>query len=59
MARFEITTTVEYVYEVEADDYDTAEKEGWNYEDYPHSASVYSIEVAELEEIEEDEEDDE
>ena len=55
MARYEITTVVEYVYEVEADDYDTAEKEGWNYEEYPQSASVYSVEVAELEE--EDEED--
>lgn len=49
MARFEITTTVVYVYEVEADDVEEAEKMGWQYEDYQHYAEVDSIEVAELE----------
>lgn len=54
MARYELTVTVEYVYEVEADDYPSAEKQGWDYEDYQHSGSVYEIQVAELPEDEEE-----
>jgi hypothetical protein len=49
MPTYEITTTVVYVYEVEADDVEQAEKIGWQYEDYQHYAEVDSIEVAELE----------
>jgi hypothetical protein len=56
MAKYEITTVVQYVFEVEADDLDTAEKMGWDYEDYQHFAEVYSVEVAELEEEEEEDE---
>lgn len=56
MAKFEVTVMVEYVYEVEADSIEEAEKQGWDYEDYAHHASVDSIEVAELEEDSEEEE---
>lgn len=56
MAKFEVTVSVEYVYEVEADSIDEAETMGWDYEDYAHHASVGSIEVAELEEDSEEEE---
>lgn len=57
MGKFEVTVSVEYCYEVEADSLEDAEKMGWDYEDYAHHASVDSIEVAELPEDEEDEED--
>ena len=50
MPRYEVTVLVEYNYEVEADDYESAEKQGFDYEDYAHFAQVDSIEVAELEE---------
>jgi hypothetical protein len=58
MARYEVTVVVQYVYEVEAEDYEGAEKQGWDYEDYQHSGSVDSIEVAELPEEEEEEDED-
>lgn len=47
--RYSVKVIVEYVYDVEAKTAEEADKEGWNYEDYPYSASVYSIDV-ELEE---------
>jgi hypothetical protein len=47
MATYDITVTVEYNYEVEADSVDEAEAQGWEYEDYSHNAEVYSIRVAE------------
>ena len=56
MPRYELTVDVQYVYEVEADSREAAEEQGWAYEDYPFSASVYSIDVGELEEEEEEEE---
>lgn len=56
MARYELTVTVEYTYEVEADDYESAEKQGWDYEDYSYTAQVEEIQVAELEEEEEEDE---
>lgn len=55
MARFEITTVVEHVFEVEADSLEDAEKMGWEYEEYPYAVTVDSIEVYEY--PEEDEED--
>lgn len=57
MAKYELTVTVEYVYEVEADDYESAEKQGWDYEDYQHSGSVYDIVVTELPDEDEEDED--
>jgi hypothetical protein len=50
---------VEYSYEVEANNETDAEKQGWEYEDYPHSATVDSIEVSELEEEDDEDDDDE
>lgn len=49
MPTYEITTTVCYTFEIEADDYESAQAEGWNYEDYKQSAIVDSIDVTELE----------
>jgi hypothetical protein len=58
MATFNVKVVVEYEYEVECDTAEEAEKQGWNYEDYAHHASVDKIEVEEVEEVE-DEPDDE
>ena len=55
MASYELTVLVEYIYEVEADSYEEAEKQGYDYENYSHTAIVSSIEVAEFEEESEDE----
>lgn len=55
MPRFEITTTVEYVFEVEADNLEAAEAMGWDYEDYGYGATVDNIEVYEYPEEEEEE----
>lgn len=55
MPRYEITTTVIYTFEVEADDLQEAEELGYDYEEYRHFGEIYDIEVAELEERDEDE----
>lgn len=55
MATYSLKVTVEYEYEVEADSWEDAEKQGWEYEDYAHNASVYSIDVTEEDEDEEEE----
>lgn len=57
MPRYEITTTVNYTFEVEADDLEEAEQLGYDYEEYKYFGEVYDIEVAELEERDEDEDD--
>jgi hypothetical protein len=54
MGKYELSVTVEYNYEVEAEDWESAEKQGWDYEEYQHSGSVQSIDVTELEDEEED-----
>lgn len=56
MSRYELTVEVTYTYEVEADSLEEAEKQGWEFEDYSHTAEVQDIEVAELEDDEDDEE---
>lgn len=56
MATFNVKVIVEYEYEVDCDTEEEAEAEGWNYEDYSHAASVYSIDVEDITEEEEDEE---
>jgi hypothetical protein len=56
MARYDVTVNVTYYYEVEADSYEEAEKQGWKYEDYSHFGEVDDIKVREQEE--EDDEDD-
>ncbi len=43
--RYSVTVMVEYVYDVECETKDQAEQEGWNYEEYPYAAQVYSIDV--------------
>ena len=55
MATFWVKTTVEYEFEIEADSEEQAEREGWNYDDYPFAASVYSIEVEEQEDYDDEE----
>lgn len=52
MATYRVKVIVEYDYEVEADSDKEAEEQGYEYEDYAHHASVYSIDVTELEEKE-------
>ena len=47
--RYWVKVVVEYNYEVEADNAEQAEGEGWNYEDYRYNASVEDIRVEELE----------
>ena len=55
MAMYDVTVVVEYNYEVEADSAEEAEQQGWQYEDYPFSAQVESINVEELpEDVEEE-----
>jgi hypothetical protein len=56
MANYEITTTVVYTYEVEADSEEQAEAEGWMYENYKQHAEVDSIRVFELESDDEEDE---
>lgn len=56
MATWNVKVTVEYEYEVEADTFEDAEKQGWEYEDYAYTAQVYCIDVEEIEEPDEEEE---
>jgi len=55
MPTYDIKVIVEYNYEVEADNDQEAEEQGWHYEDYAYTGEVYSIEIDEQEEPEEDE----
>lgn len=59
MPMYDLKVTVEYFYEVEADNEEQAEELGWHYEDYAFSGEVYSIEVDEQPEEEEVELDEE
>jgi hypothetical protein len=56
MPTYYIKTVVHYEYDVEADNEEEAEKQGWMYEDYPYAASVEDIRVEEQDEPEEYEE---
>jgi len=56
MPTYNVKVVVEYEYEVDVENEELAEKEGWNYEEYAHHASVYSIDVEELEDYDEEEE---
>jgi hypothetical protein len=56
MPLYDVHVVVHYDMEVEADSYEEAEAEGWNYEEYCYNAEVYSIDVEEQDELEEDEE---
>jgi hypothetical protein len=54
MAKFQVTTTVTFTGEVEADTLAEAEEKGWEWEDELHYDGVYDIQVEELDEEEED-----
>lgn len=43
--RYGVKVVVEYYFDVEAETKEEAEEEGWNYEEYPFNAEVYSIDV--------------
>lgn len=58
MAKFYVKTVVEYWTEEEFENEEEAEKAGWNYEDWSHTAEVYEITVEEVAD-DEDEEDEE
>jgi hypothetical protein len=59
LPKFDLKVTVDYYYEVEAENEAAAEELGWHYEDYAFSGEVYSIKVDEQEEEEEVELDEE
>lgn len=50
MATWNVRVLVEYAYEVEADSFEEAEKQGWEYEEYYYTGQVDSIDVEEQEE---------
>jgi hypothetical protein len=56
---YAVKVTVEIEYEVDAESWDDAEKEGWNWEDHRHQASVYSIDVTQQTFDDEDDPEDE
>ena len=51
---YDLKVVVTYEYEVEAENEEQAELQGWLYEDYAYAGEVYSITVYEQEEDEED-----
>lgn len=59
MKTYQLTVTVEYVYEVEAESAEEAEEMGWEYEEHIYNAEVCTIDVEEIEEEEEEEEEEE
>jgi hypothetical protein len=59
MRTYNVKVVVEYEYEVDVENEELAEKEGWNYEEYAHHASVYSIDVEDITEEDEEESEDE
>ena len=58
MPTYDIKVIVEYFYEVEAENEKAAEELGWHYEDYAHSAEVYSIDVTQTSDDEDEEDND-
>jgi hypothetical protein len=56
MATYDVKVIVEYNYEVEADNLDEATRYGYEYENFSHSAEVYSISVEQTsDEVDEEE----
>jgi hypothetical protein len=47
MPTYDIKVLVEYNYEVEAENDQEAEEQGWYYEDHAYSGEVYSIDIDE------------
>lgn len=56
MATFDVKVVVEYFYEVEAENAEEAEEQGWHYEDYQHFGEVNSIFVTQTSDDEEEDE---
>lgn len=56
MPKFYVKTVVEYWTEDEFENEEEAEKAGWNYEDWSHSAEVDEITVEELVDYEDEDE---
>jgi hypothetical protein len=56
MPKYYVKTVVEYWTEEEFDNEEAAEKAGWNYEDWSHSAEVQEITTEELADEDEDDE---
>lgn len=54
---YNVKVIVELEYEVECDNEDQAEEQGWNWEEYTAYSSVYSIDVEHLQDLEDLEED--
>lgn len=54
MATYRLGVVVEYDYEVEADSLEEAKEQGWDYENFAHFASVYSVDVYEVDDEEEE-----
>lgn len=57
MPLYNVKVIVEYEYEVECETEADAEEQGWNYEEYAHFASVYSIDVEHLQDLDDEDED--
>lgn len=56
MPTYRVNVVVEYDYEVEAENLEEAEEQGWYYQDYSYHADVYSIDVTEIPEEDEENE---
>lgn len=59
MPMYYVKTVVEYWTEEEFENEEEAEKAGWNYENWSHSAEVDEIIVEELADYEDEEDDEE
>jgi hypothetical protein len=56
MPTYRVNVVVEYDYEVEAENLEEAEEQGWYYADHSYHADVYSIKVDEVPEVDEEDE---
>ena len=57
MPTYRVQVRVDFDYEIEADNEEQAEQQGWAWEDYTAWSDVYSIDVEELPEEDEEEND--
>lgn len=51
--KYRVTTTVEYSWIADSDDYDSVSDIGLDYEDHKYSAELYSVDLVQLEEDDE------
>lgn len=52
--KYQVTTTVEYTWIADSEDYNSIDEIGWDYEDYKYSADVSSVDLVELEDDEDE-----